>query len=355
MTSTFYLAATANLPSAVSCQFKELVDALSQKGFRLTESFPADFYISINHNPKMYRRFRKSGGLAKNSALVMLEPRAVYPSQYRKGVMDLYSIVITPGNPSSNSIPEKFIPWPYESIANPLNPTGADFDLKKQVQASMENLCFDYKKWSGRKYFLTMVNANKVSPVKEENYTLRRIYAKQLDKNFLSVFGGLWNSSMLSKVLHRLSVLLFAMRNRILPNLIHIYGNLHWKFPTSRGSVADKQKVLQASKYSLIIENDKSYVSEKLMDSLINGSIPVYFGPDLPHFIVPKNLYLILPQKPRDLLPMLLNLTEADIRNYLDNILAFVSSPNFYSRWEKKTVYSQIASEIALRFGETNE
>ena len=238
----------------------------------------------------------------------------------------------------------------YECIPNPARPTGTDFELNECVHENIDKLLFDYEEWSERTYFLTMVNANKVSPVKEENYRLRRIYAKQLDEKFLTVFGDLWNSSSLSKVLHRLSVLAFSIKNVFPPNLIHIYGNLHWRFSTSGGVVADKQEILQSSKFSLVIENDKSYVSEKLFDALINGSIPVYFGPELPESLIPKDIHIALPNNPNELIPYLLELGESNIRNYLININSYISSQNFIARWEKKIVYRQIATELAASF-----
>ena len=355
MTRTFYLAGTASSPQAVSTQFKDLVTSLSQRGLTLVETFPADFYISVNHNPKMYRKFRNSGGLAKNAALIMLEPPAVYPSQYLARVSRRYSIILAPGNFSSNKPLEHFIPWPYECIPNPSSPTDPDFELNERVQENIDSLLFDYEEWSKRTYFLTMVNANKVSAVKDENYSLRRIYAKQIDKKFLTVFGDLWGSSFLSKLLHRLSVLAFSIRNIFPPNLIHIYGNLHWKYLTSGGTVVDKQKIIQASKFSLIIENNESYVSEKLIDALINGSIPVYFGPELPISIIPNGILISLPSNPNELIPRLLKLDESEIQNYLVNICSYVSSQNFIARWDKRIVFRQIATELAARFGGASE
>jgi hypothetical protein len=250
---------------------------------------------------------------------------------------------------------EAYIPWPYEFIPNPLNPTGKDFDLRNQVMENNKKLLFDYKNWLGRKYFLTMVNANKVSPVRKENYSLRRIYAKKVDKQFLTVFGDLWGSSTFPKVLHRFSVLTFSIRNFFFPNLLHIYGNLHWKYPTSNGVVIDKQEILQSSKFSIVIENDNSYVSEKLIDSLINGSIPIYLGPQLPFSIIPKDVYIPLPQSPKELILMLQNLQDSELEYYLENIHAFIQSENFISRWERKIVFRQIALELVSCFGDSDE
>jgi hypothetical protein len=347
---TYYLAGTAESPFPVSNQFKELVSSLSQKGFTLVDTFPSDFFISINHNPKKYREFIRSGGVAKNSALVMLEPKAVYPSQYRTRIQKCYALVLAPGHFEPDKSHDAFIPWPYEYI-----PTGEGFDLRSQVLKNKNHKLFEFSVWSERKYFLTMVNANKVSSTKEENYGLRRVYAKQIDARSLMVFGDLWESSISSKIQHRFFVLLFSIKNFHFPNLFHIYGNLHWKYSTSRGAVDDKQEILQLSKFSLVIENDDSYVSEKLIDSLMNGSIPIYRGPQLPSSIIPNDVYIALPESPDELMKFLETLQGSEIQSFLDNIQAFVQSKNFISRWERKIVFRQIAAELVSCFGDSDE
>lgn len=355
MGGTYYLAGTASSSSSISSQFEILVDNLSTEGFSLVDDFPAEFFVSVNHNSKKYKEFLNTGGQAQKSVLLMLEPRAVYPSQYTSRVLAGYSLVLAPGNLNFVNNDEEFIPWPYEAIANPQRPVGAESALAFQVNSNVDNLFFNYQNWAKREYFISMINANKVSPVKVENYSLRRKFARDLDKNTLAVFGDFWNSSYFSKIALRFSILIFSLRNFYLPNLKHIYGDLHWQFMTSRGVVLDKQEILRSSKFSIVIENDGSYVSEKLFDSLINGCIPVYLGPKLPKTILPKGIFIDLPEDPQKLIPALQRLTDLEIANYLNQISSFISSSNFIARWDKHRVFAQCALAISTHFKDLHE
>jgi hypothetical protein len=254
--------------------------------------------------------------------------------------------VLAPGNPTFRDSNGEFIPWPYEATPNPLTPSDDGVSLRGHAEENVINGVFNFDNWVNRKSFLTLINANKVSPVKSENYGLRRVYARELPENLLSVYGDLWASSINKKIIHRLMVSLFSLKSGHLPKILNIYGNLHWKFKSARGLLENKQSTLQSFKYSIVIENDSSYISEKLPDALINGCIPIYFGPKNIDSIIPRGTYLELPKNPDDLIPMLENLSEKEIRNLLGNIQMFVTSEEFTLRWDKRNVFTQLASSI---------
>lgn len=355
MKSTYILAGTASSHLSTRAQFKDLVEELGLLGFTALPDFPSRYYISVNHNPRMYRRFIKHGGRPDNSVLIMLEPQAVYPSQYSKRVQKKYSLVLAPGKLSCLSGLCDFIPWPYSVHSNPAMPTEEFFSLRSVVKANLENGLFEVTNWSSRDNFLVMINANKVSPIKEENYTLRRKYARGVDASYLCVFGDLWNSSIISKLIHRIAVTFFALKSGKLPNLFHVYGQLHWRYKSSKGKIQDKSQTLRNSKFSLVIENDENYISEKIFDSLINGCIPVYHGPKDINKIIGDGLFLPLPLSPRDLILNLESMSEEQIGRYLENMKDFVTSEDFLNIWEKNIVYSRIANLIRENIGDVSE
>ena len=346
MEVTYYLSGTASSSMDVSGQFKDLVSALEGRGFKLSSTFPAKHLICMNHNPKAYKEFIRFGGKPENAALVCLEPYAVYPSQYSAKILELYTVIHSPGNPTFRDVNGQFIPWPYEATANPLKPCDDGLSLRSHVEENVLKGLFSYDNWINRKYFVTLINANKVSPVKNENYGLRRVYAHDLPENLLAVYGDLWTSSISKKIVHRLMVLLFTLKSGHLPKILNIYGNLHWKFKAARGSLKDKQLALQTSKFSIVIENDSSYISEKLIDVLINGCIPIYFGPKNIDSIIPKGTYLELPKTSAEVIPMLESLSEAEIQDLLGNIQMFVMSEKFTEKWDKKNVFTQLANSL---------
>lgn len=355
MGQSVYLAGTADSDLPILAQFKDLAAYLSCHGFEMKQSFPTTYFIAMNHAKKEYSEFIKAGGKQSRTVLVLLEPRAVYESQYKSKNLQKYSLVLRPGNPTYGNSQEKFIGWPYESNPNPLIPSNEDKSILSIVHENVVNQLFDFATWNHRSDLLVIINSNKVSAISEENYSLRRYFAKGIDKEFLSVYGDLWSGSFLKKVKHRIEVFFFSLINGSLPNFRNIYGSLHMKYPTSKGTILDKNTVLQNSKFSIVIENDPSYISEKLFDSMINGSIPIYQGPIVPDVIIPKETYLALPEHPYQLLPILEALTELDVALLLSNIREFVSSSDFISVWSKERVFADIGQECVRHFGVVNE
>jgi hypothetical protein len=64
-----------------------------------------------------------------------------------------------------------------------------------------------------------------------------------------------------------------------------------------RGQCISKWKVVSQYKYSLTIENsvEDYYISEKIFDALICGSMPIYYGSDKIFEILPKEWFYYLP------------------------------------------------------------
>lgn len=67
--------------------------------------------------------------------------------------------------------------------------------------------------------------------------------------------------------------------------------------PSYRGQCISKWKTVSRYKYSLVIENstDDYYISEKIFDALICGSMPIYHGSDKIFEVLPKEWFYYLP------------------------------------------------------------
>lgn len=68
-------------------------------------------------------------------------------------------------------------------------------------------------------------------------------------------------------------------------DLGHLYTNF-------MGSPPEKTFVYQQYRYSIVIENSQSYISEKLFDVIVAGSVPIYVGPKLEEFSIPSEIAL---------------------------------------------------------------
>ncbi|MDQ3534333.1 MAG: glycosyltransferase family 10 [Bacteroidota bacterium] len=78
---------------------------------------------------------------------------------------------------------------------------------------------------------------------------------------------------------------------------IELYGGNKWsKYPQYKGYLPQKWPVFSKSKYALAIENEVSpyYWTEKITDSILCFSMPIYYGsPDINKFF-PEGSYIIL-------------------------------------------------------------
>lgn len=75
------------------------------------------------------------------------------------------------------------------------------------------------------------------------------------------------------------------------------FSKLTAAIPSYRGQCIFKWKTVRQYKYSLVIENstDDYYISEKIFDALICGSMPIYHGSDKIFEVLPKEWFYYLP------------------------------------------------------------
>lgn len=350
MKKSVFLVGAANPNLSGGELFPDLADAFSAKGFTLTDSPLAHFYVAVNHSPNHYKRFIANGGDHSRAVLIRLEPRAVYPRQYRPSVTSKYGLVINPGRAQPQFESEHFIGWPYEVVPNPQQPISGKKAFSQILDEALESYYEDFSLWKNRENALVMINANKVSPVKQEMYEVRRDYARNMPPQTMRVFGDLWNVSLLTRLMHRARVLVFNLRSHVVPNFIHIYGNLHWRFSNAEGPILDKSVILSATKFSLVIENDVAYVSEKLFDSLLYGAIPIYLGPNLESVGLPASIIIPLKRNPEMLWNQILEFDDAYLLEIWTNIKEFLNSDLIEKNWEKPVVFKKIVDRMEDHF-----
>jgi hypothetical protein len=324
-------------------------NALTNLGFELVDNGQkADFYIGFNHLSRQYKNFIKLGGIKEQAVLVRLEPEAVFPAQYSKRIESLYGKVFTLGG--INNSESGGIAWPYYLNANPLNPDPWTQNSQDIIKQRIQGQSFSLDGWKGRSQLLTLIASNKVSAVNNSNYKLRRDLAWRLPYSYLCVFGNLWNSSFESKLKHRIAVLLFALKTGSRVNILQIYGNLFRRYPNYRGQLLNKHEVIADSKFSLVVENDNGYVSEKLIDALIGGSIPIYFGGEFSNLGIPKSAVVTELNTENEIIDFIDHVTDNEISDRLKAIKELVSSSNFLSAWFGDHVFGTLAHEIETYF-----
>jgi hypothetical protein len=327
-------------------RFSHLFNELKKSGLNLSHDPKSDWLISINHNKKEYQRFISNGGSANRAILLRDEPVSVFPMQFKNAIEKLYLLVLTPGLCKELSSQSFFIPWPYESNANPNKPEISDQFLIYENLS--KNMIESMAEWNLRENYATVISANKVSSKKSIYYDLRRKIAHQSRELNVLVYGDLWNSGLLRKIRHRVAVLFFAVRNKSAFSIRSVYGNLHWRY-NSHGPVENKFKTLLNSKFSIVLENSDTTISEKIFDAIIAGCVPVYFGPKLDSVGLPKDIAFECDPEINSFVNLMKDLSPQQIENVRISGQKFIRSRDFKEIWLQEKVNSYLHEVILLK------
>lgn len=336
------LAGTLNLKKRGKIVAPEFSSILEDYGFKVVDSGDVDILVNINHN---WRSLAEHSEPKKMKVLIRLEPVAVYPSQYSDVIESKYDLIFTPGMP----IKEDFIPWPYQYQENPLRPKPHSTNISDVLHTQSDNETSSYASWLHRKIFCSMIAANKVSPIGTGNYSLRREFARIIHDERLQIYGELWKASFWKKFRYRLAVLKFAVASSSNFSITHIFSDVFRTYPRAKGEVLNKHEVVKESKFSLVIENSDTYVSEKLLDALVSGSLPVYFGPDLTATSLSEDLVIRYVGPISEFMYFLDELSPDFLRAKLKNIEAYLLGRELLN-WDSSQVFRQIARKISIRY-----
>jgi hypothetical protein len=339
------IAGTSNPKIRGRLVYPDLAQALEREGFEISEGREIDIFINVNHNPTSLRELKHSSNAKKiKKILLRLEPHAVFPSQYSSKVESIYDLILTPGSTEGVN-KNNFLPFPYTYQMNPANPRDYSPKLSEVIEKNLVEKVYEYDTWKNREIHCSMIAANKISPNGSGNYAIRREYAKYANLENLSVYGQMWQIAFLSKLRYRLAVLKFALFNGGHFSLPQIFVDFWIKFDDVEGEVDDKHKIIESSKFSLVIENTNTYVSEKVLDALIGGSIPIYYGPSLELTGIPPELVISAGEYNTIKVRSLAEINEDQIMKMLSMTRDFITSDAFL-KWDSENVLKAISNRV---------
>lgn len=329
----------------------QLLDCFEKKGFTISKSNDADIHLLINYSSREYKSFRKMGKSKNHIILLRLEPESVFPAQYSHRITKKFGVVITVGQKFNENNEFIDLGYPYCYLENPNFQMSRGVSVQNILKSRQFEKSFELKNWSTRPINLSLIAGNKVSIKNNGNYDLRRKLAKSFKPELLEIYGDLWNKEYHLKLIHRLAVLNHGIRNLTLPNIKSIYGDFFIRYPNYKGKIKNKHEIVKKSKFSLVVENSNSYVSEKIFDAMINGSIPIYFGPNLEQFNIPtKDLILVENSSVNDVENRISEVTDHEIELYLANIRKFLNSSQFLTNWTEEGVYNKIVDKVLMQY-----
>jgi hypothetical protein len=332
----------------------QFLRALQKSHYIISDLKEADLLISINHSDSAYKSFMKLGKIKKQCILIRIEPYAVFPAQYSKRITDKYELIISVGYKEIDEGKYYYVGYPYSYLPNPNAQLTKGTSARQLINSDEFEELFTLSSWLNRTILISLIASNKVSATKKNNYSLRRNLAHSFSKSTLNIYGGLWDANFLNKLDHRLRVAIHALRNRTFPNPFTIYGSFFRRYKNFIREVENKQSFVKNSKFSLVVENSNDVVTEKLFDALINGSIPIYYGPPLKDMGIPgEKISLQGSKRTKYLEEKISSLSDYEITNYLIEIKKFLESESFLEHWTEENVYKKIIKKIQ-KFNQTD-
>lgn len=157
------------------------------------------------------------------------------------------------------------------------------------------------------------------------------------DRKFCVMIAG-YKSSNVKGELYSERIKIAKFINDFNKNLLDIYGFGDWQrenLNNYKGFCNDKLGTLGLYKYSICYENScniKGYITEKIFDCFLTGTIPVYWGASNITDSIPANCFINREEFSSDLelVEFLISLNELDYNYYLHNIKQYMASEKSY-------------------------
>ena len=187
------------------------------------------------------------------------------------------------------------------------------------------------KKTFRKKRLLCSVSSNKFSPYTHELYSERinaiRFMERYHPRDF-DLYGTGWNKP----VVHYKWASTVKLNGAIWefwPDSVKVRT-----FPSYRGNIKDKAKILPKYKFTIAYENciTPGYISEKMLEAMLYGSVPVYLGDPDVEKRVPKNCFVDKREYPtyESLYSYISEMGKEEHEKYLWNIEKFLNSRKVY-------------------------
>ena len=262
--------------------------------------------------------------------LILWEPAAVMPWQYQKRNLEKFDLVI----PMSIWRAEKLGLTKYAFHPYDYDPSAFVSPFKNRVRKCV------------------MINSAKFSSGKNSLYGLRRSTSKFLhEKNYdYTLFGNNWQMSRSMEIRKRG----VGIKNSLIPveeiSIRETFSELFYSYPEFGGSVDNKFEALSQFQISLVIENESDWVTEKIFDSVVAGTVPLYVGPDLSRrFPRLEDCVLRADPSPGSIYERLKDLSDEEIqlkKNAINNYMKDESQEGI-KFWSHSNQWSQVANIAA--------
>lgn len=311
----------ANL--ALSSQTDQSLRGYMSSRSKLLEGRPAvsDLFVAMDLNLKTLKELKKIGTSPENAILLRFEPEVVCPLNYNKDALGQFGKIIDIGRQlSCVSCTWEF--WPQTWVS------GKGYSHNK-AESRIENR-------------LVMINANKLSLIPNELYSLRRDIVRSFP---VDIYGPNWDAGLGVRTRVFLGEAVIALRAGFFPRVKSARGWFR-KINGTKGPVHDKMLTLSKYKISVVIENSPEYLSEKLFDALFARCIPIYVGPKVEAFGIPSGLVLESEPNSDAIQAAFEKAQSIDYLDWVDRVSDFLYAPETSENWASNNVFHRILNAV---------
>ena len=291
----------------------------------------------------------------------------------RSGFTDMYLVCMEP--PSVK--PSNWVTANHRYFRKIFTWDDSYIDGKKYIELHSTShkqadvLRFDY----GLKQKLcTAVIRNKFSSHPAELYSKRREIISWFEENHpedFDLYGVGWDRCLGAGILRPFNILdgcfrrlgkyslallgannLFYKLARTSNLVFFVKTRRHLEHPSYRGTVPLARQVLEKYKFAICFENSiaSGWITERIFDCFLAGSVPVYLGDPNITSRIPKNTFVDMRDfsSYEDLYAYMKSMTKERYIDYINAISVFLSGPGNYrfsAEYFVDTLYNQILSQ----------
>ena len=273
-----------------------------------------DLVICVDYDKRFNKIMREASRAKIPLVLVKQEPKVVCPAHRFENPKGIFDFVIVRAT-------EKNVPiFPADQI----------WDTSYLLSGN-------------RRKRVIAISSDKWSFVPGELYSLRRnIYSED---SRIDLYGNGWGQSTWKWALVLAKELAISLRAGVVPRL----SNLAFAFAKPinfKGIAKNKLEIVSSYHASLVIENEEGSISEKLIDCILAGTIPVYVGPPVTAFGIPDNLVVHSRADPAGVKESMDKALQWDSKEYRERAWGWASQPITRSTWEGEEVGTRLITHI---------
>lgn len=273
-----------------------------------------DLLVCVDFKQRFRRVVRKGRKLGLPTFLVKHEPPSIVPEHRKENPGKLFDVVLTRGVSHNTPIINIGVAWDTRFTMN-----------------------------SARGERVVAIAADKWSFYPDELYSLRR-QAYSSDSR-IDLFGYGWGESNLRRILRLIKEIVIVIRSGIVPKLRNIA--VAFNSPINyRGPIEDKHALLSSYKVALVIENDASAMSEKIVDCILAGTIPVYVGPPVSQFGIPDHLAVQSGHQLESIVESIDYALDLDSLDFQRKALEWACLDHSKSNWDSQAIGERLIRDL---------